>query len=125
MVDTTPAFDTTAFTATEQTVDTTQAFDTTAFTQSEPVVDTTPAFDATAFTTTQQTVDTTPAFDTTAFTQNEPVVDTTSAEYQATNYETTTPTVTDTKFDLVNLQNVETTPVVDTGFNITDLPAQS
>ena len=57
VVDTTPAFDATAFTNTEQTVDTTQAFDTTALTTTEPAVDTTPAFDATALTSTEQTVD--------------------------------------------------------------------
>ena len=128
-VDTTPAFDTTAFaqaepvaktttnvdfntfTTSEQTVDTTPAFDTTAFTQAEPVVETTTNVDLNAFTTTEQTVDTTPAFDTTAFTQSE----------QTTTYQESTPTAVDTGFSITNLPPLENIQTSDTEFDFANL----
>ena len=128
-VDTTPAFDTTAFTqaepvvetttnvdlnaftTTEQTVDTTPAFDTTAFTQSVPVAETTTNVDLNTFTTTEQTVDTTPAFDTTAFTQSE----------QTTTYQESTPTAVDTGFSITNLPPLENIQTSDTEFDFANL----
>ena len=128
-VDTTPAFDTTAFaqaepvaetttnvdfntfTTSEQTVDTTPAFDTTAFTQSVPVAETTTNVDLNTFTTTEQTVDTTPAFDTTAFTQSE----------QTTTYQESTPTAVDTGFSITNLPPLENIQTSDTEFDFANL----
>ena len=129
VVESTPSFDTTAFTATspEPVMDTTTNIDLNAFsaTTTEPVVESTPTFDATAFTTnvpepvmdtttnidlnaftattTEPVVESTPTFDSTAFTQSEPIVDTTFPTVDQKDITTTT-----------SEPVVDTTPAFDT-----------